>query len=514
MGRRHFTFLLALVGTMLSGVVIALLLLGVVGSTGAQTEALLAESRARAADRLGAQLGDVSMEAVLLSESVAESIADMLAEEGLAPKDLQGRPELLEGILSRQLAALQLSLERSGASGAFIVLDATVNPGADAAAHSRAGLYIRRPEPNVAGDKTTLYLRGFPQIATAEGLSFQSMWDLEFDIQGRRYWQIPLEAAGSHPGLPPSRLYWWGFDDAVDNLGENTLLCSIPLVGEGDAAFGVCGFEISAEHFRLYDAPEVAGYPGAALCLSEGGADAIGKSASLHAGSAKLFPEGGGSASLSVVGREGALDIYGSGAGAAEYVGLSGNIRLYAEGSPFAEGADGAFAATLLVPKADVDKAAARETRRLVLLFALLLAVGTVASVVLNRRFMKPIEQYLQAIEAGEAGAVSRFPELEAIVGKMAALKGSGEPITADLFGGFIRSVRKLTPTERVIFDYYADGKTAEEIRRFMYISNPTLKTHNRHIYEKLGVSSRDEMLLYVALIKKSGLESEISSLG
>ena len=57
-----------------------------------------------------------------------------------------------------------------------------------------------------------------------------------------------------------------------------------------------------------------------------------------------------------------------------------------------------------------------------------------------------------------------------------------------------------LTKSERNIFEMYLAGKTAKEIIEATGIKESTLKFHNSNIYEKLGVSSRKQMLRYAAL--------------
>jgi len=507
MSRRLLVFLFVLVITILSGVIVVFLLSGVIGSGIDETETLIEEESSRAADSLRSELGAASVEAVLLSRTVSGSVAEFLSNEEISLSELTGQPELLEKMLASELNPLLLSLERSGANGAFIVLDATVNAETDMdATGSRAGLYIRTPEPSVAGDTTKLYLRGFPQIAFENKLSFQSVWEMEFDVTGKEYYQVPTETARAYPEAELTHMYWWGFDDAVDNLGENTLLCSIPILGTDGQPIGVCGFEIGALHFRLNDTPDIAALPNAVFVLYEGSADQIPKNASLRAGSGKLFPSGSGVSGLVRGGRIGDLDIY-SADGLYEFAGVSRYFRLFGENSLFA---DNAFTVSLLVPKSDIESARASEMRRLVILFLLIFAIGIIVSLILNRTFMKPIRESIAAIEAGETGAIRHFPELEIIMEKMQELKSLGEPVPPRLFGNFISAVHRLTPTERVIFEYYADGKSSADVVRLMFISNATLKTHNRHIYEKLEVASRDEMLLYIELIRRAGLESEI----
>lgn len=52
----------------------------------------------------------------------------------------------------------------------------------------------------------------------------------------------------------------------------------------------------------------------------------------------------------------------------------------------------------------------------------------------------------------------------------------------------------KLSPREDEILRLYAQGKNGPSIERELFIAEGTLKTHTRHIYEKLGVSSRKEL--------------------
>lgn len=52
-----------------------------------------------------------------------------------------------------------------------------------------------------------------------------------------------------------------------------------------------------------------------------------------------------------------------------------------------------------------------------------------------------------------------------------------------------------LTPTERIVYDLYLNGKTPKEILEELNIKENTLKYHNRNIYSKLGVSSRKQLL-------------------
>lgn len=65
-------------------------------------------------------------------------------------------------------------------------------------------------------------------------------------------------------------------------------------------------------------------------------------------------------------------------------------------------------------------------------------------------------------------------------------------------------SLPLLTPTERIVYDYYLDGKASKEILALMNITENTLKYHNKNIYGKLGVSSRKQMLEIVCFMNQT----------
>ena len=58
--------------------------------------------------------------------------------------------------------------------------------------------------------------------------------------------------------------------------------------------------------------------------------------------------------------------------------------------------------------------------------------------------------------------------------------------------------VVKLTPREREIVDMVAEGLRNRTIAQRLGISEGTVKLHLHHVYEKLGVTGRVELLLRV----------------
>lgn len=71
-----------------------------------------------------------------------------------------------------------------------------------------------------------------------------------------------------------------------------------------------------------------------------------------------------------------------------------------------------------------------------------------------------------------------------------------------DMFSSFSRKVKTLTSAERRILNYYIDGHEIAQIPELAFVSIHTVKKHNRSIYQKLEISSKDELMLYIELFR------------
>ena len=86
-------------------------------------------------------------------------------------------------------------------------------------------------------------------------------------------------------------------------------------------------------------------------------------------------------------------------------------------------------------------------------------------------------------------------------------------PDMEKLFDSFAKKAATLTSAEHRILNHYIDGYSIQDIPALAFISINTVKKHNRSIYQKLGVASRDELMLYIELFRCCGkLDSLIGS--
>ena len=79
---------------------------------------------------------------------------------------------------------------------------------------------------------------------------------------------------------------------------------------------------------------------------------------------------------------------------------------------------------------------------------------------------------------------------------------GALPPGMEDMFRTFAERAKTLTSAERRILNYYIDGHDTADVPDLAFISIHTVKKHNRSIYQKLNVASRDELMLYIELFR------------
>ena len=96
--------------------------------------------------------------------------------------------------------------------------------------------------------------------------------------------------------------------------------------------------------------------------------------------------------------------------------------------------------------------------------------------------------------------------ELKAAPAQPSATDAADEPaqpsVDAERCHYLHRHLPELTPTERMVYDLYLQGKSTAQVLEEMNITQNTLKYHNRNIYGKLGVANRKELQ---ALIESKG---------
>ena len=108
-------------------------------------------------------------------------------------------------------------------------------------------------------------------------------------------------------------------------------------------------------------------------------------------------------------------------------------------------------------------------------------------------------EQVYAALAAGAAGYLTKDTDACELCDAIAAVARGATVLSPELQGGLAGEIRLRAPRvepvmsarERETLTLIAEGLSAPEIGRLLHLSTATVKTHLRHIYEKLGVSER-----------------------
>lgn len=540
---RLLGFLLVLIMLLFLTVILILLLTGTLTSGQRELSHHFQDELDRLSTEIERDFGQISASAVLMAENIALSSELFMQEKGIKAANLQEHPELLQALLDSQFDRLTLSLEKTQASGAFIIYNATVNQNLAGSELSRAALYIKSLEPNIVsvGKPNMSLLNGFADLGRKRGYALHSLWSMEFDLNNLPEYREIEALANDKREL--DELYKWGKSRPLAGSNEQYMPCIVPLIDNSGDFFGVCGFEVSSMLFKLKYAPETGHFrriscllcPFDALELKLTGSLISGEYTSLatlirQAGSVKFNNQTGEqnntsmsdmpSAWLMPLETNSLLPIYRLDGNfgikntsisqlnewlGTYHVGLHDEIRLYPSDSAFYEQKS---MIVLLMPETVYSSTLGKNNTRIALLCFLFIIIGVLAAVVLSWRFVRPIRRDLKAVASFDTGrtASSNILEIQQLIEqlKLQHEQNTGQRLPDNLFEDFLGRFEYLTPTEKQITDYYMHGLSTREILAATYISLSTLKTHSSHIYAKLNVSSRDELQLYYKLLDKS----------
>ncbi len=117
-----------------------------------------------------------------------------------------------------------------------------------------------------------------------------------------------------------------------------------------------------------------------------------------------------------------------------------------------------------------------------------------------------------EAMHAGARGYVLKSASKEELIGAVRAVAGGGGFLQPEVAGPILRRLASdakvdaqranLTLREIQILEYVSEGQSNREIGKRLSISEETVKSHLKHLYEKLGASDRAQAVA-IALRQK-----------
>jgi len=484
--------------------------------------------------------------AVTLSADMAGILADSLQARNMAISALNDQSEVIADLQESMLEPLKQRLLQTDCSGAFVMLNATVNSSLPDASDSKTGLYLQISGYDRTASDILLY-RGIPDIAKANGITPHRKWRLEFRTDlFRNYAEIISSAS-----MTPKQAYRISEPFKLPGTSEYALLITVPMFGKDGTYYGICGYEVSASYFMVHhEQPSKLQHLNCLLATSH--ENVLLTSEALSCGSADAY--------FHTLTED--YDIVKKGENRCvfqdesfSYLGISRTITL---------SSDGEHLLVVMIPKIDYDRMLTKSSIQTVIFLLLLLFFTISFSRYFSKRFLTPLLTALDQIKSDKRSETgSGIPEILDLVEYLDQQeKAHGELLTtlaqqnqaaeneklrlraeydqalcdfrrieaeytsakdellrvqtemerlaysrkteidpAD-YQYFLAGLQTLTEAERNLFEYYLAGKSVKEILALTGIKESTLKYHNHNLLGKLGTSSRKQMLRYAEVMR------------
>ena len=459
-------------------------------------------------DHLAEWLDHLTAQGLNMSKELSREIEAFLTEKGVTLDQLNDHPELLLELQEDLYAYVNTTLQTVDCSGAYVVIDATANTDADIASYSRSSLYLRYLSLNAISpvNPSVTYFRGIPDVAWQKGLELHNRWNLEFNIRRLPGYSELVYGTVSRP----SERYFWTARTQLTDTWESAMLLCVPIVGNNQTVYGVCGVEVSALYFQL-SCPATTGQFGSNVTVLAPVQDnRLVLSQGMVGGVSGTYLEGQETFSIHQ-GRY--FNTYLSESG--QYIGLQTPISISKEDAQELQ-----WAVAILLPQESYAAHSANLRQTWIIAVLVLLLALLLIAFFLSRRFARPIVRALSQLQQGEAAEGTIFSGISEVDNlaqflstKEQSLKlaqGELPPNIAEMFDHFAERKAMLTEAERNILRYYIEGHEIAEIPDLAFISMSTVRKHNRSIYEKMGVASRDELMLYIDLFRRCGRLQEL----
>ena len=173
----------------------------------------------------------------------------------------------------------------------------------------------------------------------------------------------------------------------------------------------------------------------------------------------------------------------------------------------------------VLIPESDYNAFIRRSRLRWLTIAAVFMIAMIIACLIISKSYVEPIVTGMEALKGEGEGEPEKtgYSEIDELL-EFIRSKGDDEPIieeklpenVAALFDNFVENSKKLSPAEWTVMRLYIEGHEIAEVPDLAFISIATVRKHNRSIYEKLEVASRDELMLYIDLFRRCNRLDEL----
>ena len=243
MKRKLFAYMFILVALVLTLLFSGLLLLG--QFTGAEQTTF--EALDFQADvfyrQIESHIEGLAVMSIQLSVDTADAIEKYLSENHIGFSDINDSEINIAAVQEATFNILRQKLLEAKCSGAFIVLNATVNTDTANAASSRSGLYLQRSSLDYSDTGILLY-RGLAQLGKEHGVMPHRKWRLEFNTD-----LFPnSDQLTADSKQPLTNAYRLSDIFTLTGTSERAVLMTLPIIGRDGTVYGRSARVISSTH--------------------------------------------------------------------------------------------------------------------------------------------------------------------------------------------------------------------------------------------------------------------------
>ena len=459
------------------------------------------------------KLNTVALSCNDLCKQVNRSIQSSLEEHSLSATDIQSNPSLLESLLKPEIEKSVFAMEKSNASGVFVILDATVNPALPHAKSSRAGFYIKNTESSPLSyvENVPVLLRGSSMIARKFDMYLDTEWQLEFLLDDDTpYFHHPFKSGMKNSEVNYRHLGYWTPPYFPDINHQKCLAYTIPLIDRSGFVYGVCGVEISEQFLDDYMHLKNASNDdlfGMISYQKHRDDDAHLSKHAIHFGAQANHLTALDYTKLHVIKQNDDLTIYHCTETDSDYIGKALDLNIYSTKS-----VHHGDTWSLLILRAKAEEAS--KAGFLIAALCLLFVLSLIIAYVLSKVYTRPISTTFNKIISNDTNIrKTDIEEIDALIDyiksidRIDSIQPKNEHDEARLL--FTERLESLTKTERSILNHFLKGETTKQICESRFITMSTLKTHSSRIYSKMDVTSRSQLLAYCYNMMSMSIEEK-----
>lgn len=531
--RRLFAYMLLLVMLLFFTLLAGLLLFGRFSNTKRDFFQILELQMEVFEKDMTTYFDEVAAMGIHLSRNLTDTLETSLADNQVSFSTLTDNNDAITQIEDAMLDPLCQYLRQSNCSGAFVLLETTINSSIENADSSRSGLYIQKSGISSPDSQLLLY-RGIAQIGKDHQVMPHRKWKQEFQTNLFPDYDTLISSAN----FPLDTAYALSNLVYLPGTSEQVALLTVPLLSQDGTVYGFCGFEISQYWFKEHLAqPSNLSHM---TCMLTTTGETLDADQSFSTGIKNSY----------YFAPKGILEVSSFGknltalTGESEtYVGLLHPIMISSSDT---------CSIAVMIPKSDYIRTILKMLIQLILLSLFVIFFAVVCCQYFSQRFLRPVLRGLEQIRASksdrkhldiheiddlldflyqkdleneekflylEKEMIQSQHELKRIQAEYFTIQTKYETTQEELsrlsasrkkeidpeeYQRFLECLSSLTNKENEILQLYIQGKASKEILQIANITENTLKYHNRNIYSKLGVKSRKQLLMYTALMKQT----------